>query len=73
MPEEGAVATKTRPCIALYKAMGNPGFCIAACLNLQSGNNLLYKFYSLYYTAQPSKANKTFSNRINQIKSNKPK
>ena len=47
------MATKTRPCIVLYKATGNPremcnypigvaGFCIASFLNLQSGNNNLH-------------------------------
>ena len=44
------MATKTRPCIVLYKATGNPrerfdspkgiaGFCIASFLKLQSSNN----------------------------------
>ena len=45
------MATKTRPCIVLYKATGNPrescdlpigvaGFCIASFLKLQSGNKM---------------------------------
>ena len=52
MPKAVVVATKTRPCIVLYKATGNPrerfdspigmaGFCIASFLKLQSGNKIL--------------------------------
>ena len=44
------MATRTRPCMVLYKAKGNPremcdqpigvaGFCMASFLKLQSGNN----------------------------------
>ena len=51
--------TKTRPCVVLYKATGNPremsdlpievaGFCIASLLNLQSGHNGSYKM-SVYF------------------------
>ena len=47
------MATKTRPCIVLYKATGNPrerydkpigvtGFCIASFLKLRSGNKQRY-------------------------------
>ena len=47
------MVTKTRPCIVLYKATGNPrekcdepigmaGFCIASFLKLQSGNKNCY-------------------------------
>ena len=48
------MVTKTRPCMVLYKATGNPrerfdspigmaGFCIASFLELQSGNNDQYQ------------------------------